>query len=66
MNFLRENSNRAKLIVLFLWLTIVSEVLSIISSYFQFSVIEDFFNDYDIKDTDFEFADKFSNIFFWV
>ncbi len=62
MNFLRENSNRAKLIVLFLWLTIVSEVLSIISSYFQFSVIEDFFNDYDIKDTDFEFADNLSNV----
>lgn len=62
MKFLRENSNRAKLLVLFLWLTIVSEVLSIISSYFQFSVIEDFFNDYDIKDTDFEFADNLNGI----
>lgn len=62
MKFLRENGSRAKLVILFLWLSIGSEILNIISSYLQFDVIDDYFNDFDIKDSDFEFVDNLDNL----
>lgn len=63
MIFLRENNNRSKRTLLLIWIVTGLEVINIILSYLRFDLLNEFFNDYDIANSELVFLDNLDTIF---